>query len=147
MTQPVVDVVAGRARGRSRRRWWVHLALIVTAAVSLAIEPVLALHIALGLLFVGFVVVHLVQRRRVSTALLRRLWHPRSLPTPGGRLAMADAALGALTLVMLGSGLWDWASGHPTRIRWHAITGVVLAGFLLVHTLRRRGRLRSSRVS
>ena len=60
---------------------------------------------------------------------------------------MADAVLGALTLVMLGSGLWDWASGHPTRIRWHAITGVLLAGFLLVHTLRRRGRLRSSRVS
>jgi hypothetical protein len=134
-------------QGRSRRRWWVHLALIVTAAVSLAVEPVLTLHIVLGLLFVGFVAMHLIQRRRVSTTLVRRLRRLRNLPRPAGRLALADAALGALTLVMLGSGLWDWASGHPTRIRWHAITGVLLAAFLVVHTVRRRGRLRSSRVT
>jgi hypothetical protein len=63
---------------------------------------------------------------------------------PGGRLAMADAVLTALTVVMLASGLWDWVDGHPTRIRWHAITGVLLAGFLGVHTLRRSSRLRAS---
>lgn len=43
---------------------------------------------------------------------------------------------------MLVSGFWDWFAGHPTKIRWHAITGVVLP----VHTARRRSRLRRSRV-
>jgi hypothetical protein len=129
-----------------RRRWWVHLTLMVTAAVSLALEPLLTLHVVLGLVFVGFVAVHLAQRRRVSAVLVSRLRTLRSLPTPGGRLALADAALGILTLAMLASGLWDWGVGHPTRFRWHAITGVLLAGFLLVHSVRRRSRLRSSRV-
>ena len=59
---------------------------------------------------------------------------------------MTDALLGAVSLVMLISGFWDWSLGHPTRIRWHAISGVVLSGFLLTHTLRRRKRLRSSQV-
>src|SRR6476661_3998335 len=96
---------------RARQRWWVHLTLIVTAVVSLVLEPMLTLHIALGLVFVGFVAVHLVQRRQVSTTLLARLRRPTSLGTPGGRLAATDAVLTALTLVMFGSGLWDWAAG------------------------------------
>jgi hypothetical protein len=124
----------------------VHATLIATAAVSLVAEPLLTLHIGLGLVFVAFVVVHLLQRRRTSAALVARLTRLRALGTPGGRLALADAALTTLTLVMLGSGLWDWRLGHPTRIRWHAISGVLLAGLLLVHSVRRRGRLRSSRV-
>ena len=48
---------------------------------------------------------------------------------------------------MLMSGLWDWLGAHPTRIRWHAISGVVLAGLLLVHTVRRSRRLRASHVT
>jgi hypothetical protein len=59
---------------------------------------------------------------------------------------LADTALALLTAAMLASGLWDWLGGHPTRIRWHAVTGVLLAGFLVVHTVRRRGRLRRSTV-
>ena len=53
---------------------------------------------------------------------------------------------GRLTAVLLASGLYDWIAGHPTRIRWHALTGVALAGLLLVHTLRRRRRLYRSSV-
>jgi hypothetical protein len=124
----------------------VHVGLIATAAVSLALEPVLALHILLGLTFVGLSVIHLGQRRRVSWRLLARL---RANPAPtsaSARLATADLVLLALTVVMLASGLWDWLAGHPTRIRWHAISGVVLAGWLLLHTLRRRRRLLSSRI-
>jgi hypothetical protein len=132
------------AQAVGRRRWWVHLTLIVTAAVSLALEPLLTLHMVLGLVFVGFVAVHLAQRRRVSAVLVSRLRSLRSLPTPAGRLALADAALTVLTLAMFASGLWDWGTGHPTRIRWHAITGVLLAGFLLLHSVRRRSRLLSS---
>jgi len=124
----------------------VHVGLIATVAVSLALEPVLALHILLGLSFVALIVIHLGQRRRVSTRLLARL---RARPAPtsaSARLAAVDLILLTITAVMLASGLWDWLAGHPTRIRWHAISGVVLAGWLLLHTLRRHRRLLSSRI-
>lgn len=122
------------------------MGLVLTAGVSLVVEPLLSLHILLGLGFVAFVAAHLVQRRRVSASLLTRLPHPREWLRPSGRLAFADLLLGALTIAMFASGMWDWLSGQPTKIRWHAITGVLLAGFLAVHTVRRRGRLRTSRV-
>jgi len=125
-------------------RWLVHLGLIVSASVSLVFETVLTVHIMVGLVFVALVVAHLAQRRRVSATLVGRLLRVRSWGLPAGRLALADALLTALTVGMLAAGLWDWRLGHPTRIRWHAISGVVLAGFLLVHTLRRRARLRRS---
>lgn len=131
---------------RRTYRWLVHVALIATVTVSLVLEPLLTLHIALGCAFVGLVVVHLVQRRRVSTALARRLRRIPGWGAAAGRLALADAALAVLTAAMFASGLYDWLAGHPTRIRWHALTGVALAGFLVVHTLRRRRRLRRSSV-
>ncbi len=134
------------SRRSSVARWWVHVGLIVTAAVSLVLEPALSLHILIGLVFVGLVVAHLVQRRRVSASLLKRLGYPGTWLQASGRLAVADSALAAVTVVMLASGLWDWLSGHPTKLRWHAISGVILTGFLIGHTLRRRGRLRSSRI-
>jgi hypothetical protein len=125
----------------------VHVGLIATAGTSLVLEPVLAIHMLLGLTFVGLVIAHLMQRRRVSTRLLDRL---RTHPIPdskASRLAAADAVLLAMTTVMLASGLWDWFAGHPTRIRWHAISGVLLAGMLLTHAWRRRRRLLGSRIS
>jgi protein-S-isoprenylcysteine O-methyltransferase Ste14 len=123
----------------------VHLGLLATAIVSLVFEPVLTIHVLLGLAFVALVVVHLGQRRRVSRTLLARFARPRQLPNKGGRLALADAFLALLTLAMLASGLWDWLA-EPTRIRWHAITGVLLAGLVGVHTLRRWRRFGRSRV-
>jgi hypothetical protein len=116
--------------------------------VSLVFEPlVLAIHIAVGLAFAVLAIAHLVQRRRVSARLLARLSRPgRTLAGPAGRLALADALLAALAAAMLASGFWDWSVGHPTRIRWHAITGVVLTVLLVVHTARRRSRLRRSKV-
>lgn len=135
-----------RSRRPAALRLLVHVGLILTATVSLVFEPVLSLHILLGLGFIALVAVHLAQRRRVSASLMARLPHPRGWLRPSGRLAFADLLLAALTLAMLASGLWDWLSGHPTKIRWHAITGVLLAGFLVAHTVRRRYRLRSSRV-
>lgn len=110
--------------------------------MSLVLEPELGLHVLLGLAFVGLVVVHLGQRRRTSSALVRRLRRPVGR---SGRLALADVLLAALTVAMLGSGLWDWLD-QPTKIRWHAITGVLLAGLLAVHTTRRSRRLRKSDV-
>jgi hypothetical protein len=129
------------------RRWWVHLGLILTLVVSLVFEFVLSIHIIVGVLLVLFVGAHLVQRRRISTTLARRLTRLTSLRGRAGRMALSDALLLALTVAMLASGFVDVALGHPTRVRWHAIFGVVLAIYLLVHTVRRRSRLRSSRVS
>jgi hypothetical protein len=47
---------------------------------------------------------------------------------------------------MLGSGFVDVALGHPTQIRWHALLGVALTVYLVVHSLRRRNRLKSSAI-
>src|SRR6516162_2080853 len=138
------------APGSERRvlsRWLVHLGLIATLVVSLMFEPlVLAIHIAVGLVFALLAGLHLAQRRRVSASLLARLARVRMLARPAGRLALADLLLAVITAGMLVSGFWDWSAGHPTKIRWHAITGVVLAILLVVHTIRRRSRLRRSAV-
>jgi hypothetical protein len=132
---------------RAVRRWLVHLGLIATVVVSLVFEPlVLTIHIVVGLVFALFVGMHLAQRRRVSASLLSRLARVAALAKPAGRLALADTLLAAITVGMLISGFWDWFAGHPTRIRWHAITGVVLAILLLIHTVRRGSRLRRSKV-
>jgi len=140
------EAPARSAPRRQHQRWLVHLGLIVTAVVSLIFEFVLTVHIVLGLVFCALVVAHLAQRRRTSNRLLRRLVRVTTLAQPQGRLALADLWLTAITAAMLASGLWDWAIGHPTRVRYHAITGVVLAIVLVVHTWNRRRRLRSSRV-
>jgi hypothetical protein len=134
----------GRLSRGARARWLVHLGLIVTAAISLVFETVLTVHILVGLMFVVLVAAHLTQRRRVSATLAGRLLRIRGWVRPAGRLALADALLTAVTIGMLASGLWDWRIGHPTRIRWHALSGFALAGYLLVHTVRRRARLRAS---
>ena len=135
-----------RAR-RALFRWLVHLGLIGTLVVSLVFEPlVLAIHVAVGLVFAVLTGLHLAQRRRVSASLMARLVRVRIPPGPAGRLAVADLLLTVITTGMLVSGFWDWFAGHPTPIRWHAITGVVLAILLLAHTARRRSRLRRSAV-
>jgi len=131
---------------RALRRWLVHLALIVTACASLAFEFVLTIHVLLGLAFVTLAGAHLAQRRRTSMNLARRLKRLDVFSRRGGRLAISDTVLLALTIGMLVSGFVDLGIGHPTRIRWHALSGVALAIYLAVHTLRRRSRLRTSQV-
>jgi hypothetical protein len=144
------SIVLGAGASSARRpvgavaRWLVHLGLIVSAAVSLVFETVLTIHILVGLVFVALVAGHLLQRRRVTATLVGRLLRIRGWGLPAWRLALADTLLTVLTIGMLASGLWDWRIGHPTRIRWHALSGTALAGFLLIHTLRRRARLRAS---
>jgi len=130
---------------RTLGRTAVHLALIVAAVTSLVFEPVLAIHIGVGLLLTGLLAVHLGQRRVISQALIAKLVRQPSARRRSTRMALADLVLLAVTLVMLGSGLWDWMVG-PTRLRWHAISGVVLAGLLLSHTVRRRRRVLTSTI-
>ena len=115
--------------------------------MSLVTEPlVLAIHISVGLAFVVLAGLHLAQRRRVSAGLLTRLVRVRFLARPAGRMALADLLLALITAGMLASGWWDWFAGRPTKIRWHAINGVVLTILLVAHTVRRRSRLRRSAV-
>ncbi len=128
-------------------RWLVHLGLIATVVISLIFEPlVLTIHIVVGLAFVALVGAHLLQRRHVSANLAARLAQLTALRRPAGRLALADALLATVTLAMLISGFWDWFGGHPTRIRWHALTGAGLVVLLMIHTARRWSRLRRSKV-
>jgi len=142
MTSPTSKVVSRR----SALRWLVHVTLIGTAVMSLVLEPILTLHIIFGLVFVFLVACHLVQRRRTSKRLAVGLLKFRNPLLLGSRLALADGFLFVLTLAMTFSGFWDEWAPHHTKIRWHAITGVVLAIYLIVHTLRRRARLRLSQV-
>jgi protein-S-isoprenylcysteine O-methyltransferase Ste14 len=130
----------------ARRRLAVHVGLILTTGISLWFEPILTIHVAFGLAFTAFVAIHLVQRRRVSVNLVARLARPRTLWSKPGRLALADLILLLLTVAMLTSGFWDLLASQPTRIRWHAITGVALTGLLISHTIRRRRRLATSKI-
>jgi len=131
---------------RSALRWFVHVTLIASAIASLVLEPVLSLHVAFGLVFVLFVGIHLAQRRRISKRLALRLLKVHKLLMPAGRLALADGILFIITLAMLFSGFWDLWAPHHTKIRWHAITGVVLTIYLVVHSVRRWKRLRFSQI-
>ena len=142
-----VDDERVKSAKRAGARWWVHLGLIGSVSVSLIFEFVLTLHIALGLVFAVLVGAHLLQRRRTVANLTRRVGRFATLQSRAGRLALSDALLGVLSAGMLVSGVVDLALGHPTRIRWHALTGVALAAYLLVHTLRRRRRLRASTIA
>ena len=124
----------------------VHIGSIGSAIVSLVLEPILVLHVIFGVLFVFLVACHLAQRRRISKRLAVRLLKARGLLLPGSRLALADGFLFIVTSAMLISGFWDLWAPHHTKIRWHAITGVVMTVFLIVHTVRRRARLRISNI-
>jgi hypothetical protein len=131
---------------RSALRWLVHVTLIASAITSLVLEPVLTLHVAFGLLFVLFVGIHLAQRRRISKRLALRLLKIQKLLVPASRMALADGFLFIITMAMLVSGFWDLWAPHHTKIRWHAITGVVLTIYLVVHSVRRWKRLRFSQI-
>jgi hypothetical protein len=124
----------------------VHLGLIASLIISLSFEFILMVHIVVGLFFVVLVVCHLVQRRKISAKLARRLTQFTTSRSRLGWMAISDALLALLTLGMLVSGIVDVALGHPTQIRWHALLGLALTVYLVVHTLRRRSRLKSSAI-
>jgi hypothetical protein len=130
--------------GRTRRpiwRWAVDLVLIAAAVVSVLLEPVsIAWHSVIGLVFAGFAGPHLWHRRAWIRGTLRRLWQRRTL-SRALRWSLSQAGLLLLlTVIVTGSGLWDWLDGRTT-IRWHAISSVILLAVLIRHTWTRRGRL------
>jgi hypothetical protein len=147
----------------ARRRWVVHIALIVgfLAAVLSAIElskkylghSGVTDHAIIGLVVFGIVLVHLIQRRHTIGRLLTRMI--------GGsretrlRLVWSDAILWFLILNVTVSGVVDFIHGQAVYLpipgpyalqRWHELSALILLVYVIVHVIRRRNRLRNSRV-
>jgi len=150
-------VTGTRADPYSTRRWWVHLGLLASSGAALLI--VLArtgtgLHILAGLCFTGLVGAHLIQRRRTVRTLSGDIARPSAWRRRQGRLAVSGAVLAFLALNVVVSGIVDWASPRPVMVglpgmaplNWHTTTGLLLAVYLVVHVVRRRARLRHSRI-
>jgi hypothetical protein len=150
-----------RPSGRAQARLLVHLVLIATfvgALAALVGTTGTTLHILIGLVFVGVVVVHVGQRRRTIRGLLAGLAHVKVWVRPRGRLAVSDLVLAGLTLNVLASGLVDWQEGYKFELplsalglpenlmSWHALSALALTAYLAVHVVRRRNRLRSSSI-
>ena len=149
----------------SRNRWIVHVALIVgfLAAVLSAIElskkylghSGVTDHSIIGLVVLAFVLVHLIQRRRTVARLATTLVGLRRSTETRTRLALSDAILWLLTLNVMVSGFVDFVVGHtiflsipgPDQFRkWHEMAALVLIVYVIVHVLRRKTRLRTSRI-
>ena len=123
---------------RSWRRWLIDILLIAGGIVSLVFEPLsIAIHSVVGLIFVGTVGPHLWNRRRWIAGTLTRLRRPGRLPA-ARRWGLAQSSLLlALVVVVTVSGLYDWLDAR-SRIRWHAISSVVLVAVVARHAWTRR---------
>lgn len=149
---------AGRGtEWRARSRWAVHLGLLCTAAAALATLDLLhvriAFHTDVGLAFVGFVVVHLAQRRRTVARMAIQIVRARTFVERRVRLTASDVLLFFITMNVLVSGVLDWGRGAPIQLpfpkpfyRWHLDAGLVLVIYLAVHVGRRRKRIRRSTI-
>lgn len=142
---------------RTRSRWAVHLGLLCSAAAALATLQLLhvriAIHTDVGLVFVGLVLVHLVQRRHTLARMATQLLRAKTFVERKIRLTLSDVVLLFITLNVLVSGLLDWNRGAPIGVplprpfsRWHLDSGIVLVIYLVVHVWRRRKRLRRSMI-
>ncbi len=139
------------------RRWWVHIGLLASFVASVLVVMArmgVGLHILAGLCFAALIGAHLTQRRRTLQALTGGLLQPSTWPTPRGRLALSDGVLAFLALNVVVSGIADWLSPRPVMIglprtaalNWHTTASLLLIVYLIVHVVRRRSRLRHSRI-
>jgi hypothetical protein len=156
----------GRSRAAAvgeRRRWYVHLALLVTLAGSLAtlvsLSHSITIHVIVGVAFVGCVAIHLYQRRRTVTSLAKQWMTITGRSRGPSRVAISDTILELLVANVVLSGIVD-ALGHqattvpllvtlglPSGLdQWHRLAGIVLVVYVIVHVSRRRRRLRHSRI-
>jgi len=114
------------ADGHGTRRVWgrglVHLGLLLTAPGALATLTILyirnAIHADIGFVFVGLVVVHLVQRRRTVARMMSQLARARSYAERRLRLAGSDLLLAFITLNVLVSvtrAATKSAGGYPPQ--------------------------------
>jgi hypothetical protein len=115
------------------RRWLVDILLIALGGGSMAFEPFsIAIHSVIGLVFVAAVGPHLWDRRRWIAGTASRLRDRRRMPARRRWNAVQALLLFALTAVVTVFGLWDWLAA-PTKIRYHAIAGVLLIAIATWH--------------
>jgi hypothetical protein len=149
--------------GGERRRWYVHLALMLTLAGSLLsliyLSHSITIHVIFGVLFMVTLLFHFFQRRRTITSLLKRLVGVQTRTRATTRLAVSDVVLELLVLNVLVSGVVDGVQHHATQIpfateiglppglsQWHKLAAIVLVVYATVHIIRRRKRLRRSHI-
>ncbi len=155
-----------RASSPTRRRWWVHAALVVGFLAS-ALSPVFlsrrylghsgtADHAVICLMVLALVLAHLAQRRHTLRRLAGQLLQGRHLGARGRSLASSDLILLTLTLNAMASGAVDYLVGHTIYLpgpgpsllhKWHAMSALVLLIYVGTHVIRRRRRLRLSQIT
>ena len=138
-----------------RRRWYVHVALLLSLAGSLLslifLSHSITIHVVFGVWFVIMMCVHLFQRRRTIATLIKRLLGVRPRSGGSSRLALSDIFLELLVLNVLVSGAVDGLSHHATQFplanalhlppglsQWHKLSSFVLVVYATVHIVRRR---------
>jgi hypothetical protein len=152
----------GVTRGE-RRRWYVHLALLVSLAGSLVtliyLSHSITIHVIFGAAFMVFVLFHLYQRRRTVASLTKQFIGSTRRTKGPSRLAISDTILELLVLNVVVSGVVDVVEHQATQlnflgslgfppglIQWHKLASLVLVFYLIVHISRRWRRLRRSHV-
>jgi hypothetical protein len=112
--------------------------LIAGGIVSVVFEPIpIAVHSVIGLIFVGTVGPHLWHRRAWIRRVLGRLRQGGRLPARLRWSLSQSFLLLVLVGVVTGSGLYDWLDAR-SKIRWHAISSVVLIVVVARHAWTRR---------
>ena len=119
----------------------------------------ITIHVIFGVLFMVMMLFHLYQRRRTITSLLKRLVGVPARTKASTRLALSDIILELLVLNVLVSGVVDGVQHHATEFplaatlvippglsQWHKLAAIVLVIYATVHIVRRRKRLRRSRI-
>jgi heme exporter protein D len=149
----------------ARNRGLVHLALIL-GFLAAVVSPIFLSrkylghsgttdHSIIGLLVLALVIVHLTQRRHTVRRLISRFFDRQSSTGHRLRQAVSDTILWILTLNAMVSGIADFIVGHTIFLpipgpnilqKWHAISVLALLVYVIVHVVRRRGRLRTSHI-
>jgi len=146
-----------------RRRWYVHLALLVSLAGSLLsliyLSKSITMHVIFGVWFMAMLLFHFYQRRRTIASLLKRLLGVQTRTRAATRLVVSDIILDLLVLDVLVSGIIDCLNHQATAFpfasalglppglsQWHKLAALVLVVYAVVHVIRRRKRLRRSHI-
>jgi hypothetical protein len=116
----------------------IDMLLISGGIVSVIFEPLsIAVHSIVGLVFVGTVGPHLWHRRSWIRGALSRLWQCGRLSARLRWGVSQSFLLLVLVLTVTASGLYDWLDAR-SRIRWHAISSVILIVVVARHAWTRR---------
>jgi hypothetical protein len=146
-----------------RRRWYVHLALLVTLAGSLVtliyLSHSITIHVIFGVAFMVFVLFHLYQRRRTIASFAKQLGGFSGRMKGPSRLALSDTILELVVANVLVSGVVDIVNHQATQlnflgslgfppglIQWHKLASFILVVYVIVHVSRRWRRLRRSHI-